>query len=451
MLDEKATNNNTLIAKSTDATAETATEEQAPMAERLPPVNDKPLSPVDNKTNAVFWWVFFGVIFLLATITLLSEFMASKQYKEYSNKHDPKQLEPVQPLVQPASMPAKDVIALLLGDNIFKIPEGEFTIFLESINEKISDFGEKSQNNIDAYINSEVDAIFSDAVERVPIFLNWYYSLSGEYSRILSSVSSDMTQFMIDKTRETIFQPAEFEHRLDYLRQNLDNKVYREFEDLKTEIAQEVGEFITKNSVSNEIKDGDLNITSTVNFGELFSKVFNLTKKDVAILSGSALTAAGLLAGGKALGAIVIKSLIPKLLAMKAVQTAIALLTKLAIKAGLKGGGTTGAGTGGAIACSPLGPVAAGVCGAIAAIGAWILVDKAFINIDEYINRHDFEAELNQALITQRDETKSQLIMAYKTVLSQQYAAFRSQFQALPKSPTPNNFVPANQINNSIN
>lgn len=95
------------------------------------------------------------------------------------------------------------------------------------------------------------------------------------------------------------------------------------------------------------------------------------------------------------------------------------LATKIAGKAAAKGAvKATGVGSGaagGAAICSPGGPVASILCGAGAAAVIWFGTDAAIVNLDEYFNREEFEAELHAMIDDNRAEARRHLLGALET------------------------------------
>jgi len=66
-----------------------------------------------------------------------------------------------------------------------------------------------------------------------------------------------------------------------------------------------------------------------------------------------------------------------------------------------------GAGSG-ALLCSWSGPGAA-ACGVVGGVVAWFVTDAVIVNIDEVLNRDDFEAELRQILLDNRAHHRAAL------------------------------------------
>ena len=73
------------------------------------------------------------------------------------------------------------------------------------------------------------------------------------------------------------------------------------------------------------------------------------------------------------------------------------IAAKAAIKGVAKGGSVLAAAGSGALICSWSGPGAA-LCGIVGGTAAWFLTDAAIVNIDEYYNRAEFEAELRMII-----------------------------------------------------
>lgn len=114
--------------------------------------------------------------------------------------------------------------------------------------------------------------------------------------------------------------------------------------------------------------------------------------------------------------------------ALKAATTAMAkkigarVAIKAAAKGAAKGGGVlTGAG-GGALACSWSGPVAV-LCGVLGGAAAWLITDAAIVNIDEFFNRDEFEADLRRLIDQDRAEKKRLLEDALKAKAAEMDAA----------------------------
>jgi hypothetical protein len=391
---------------------------------------------ITKKNGRTFWVSFFGVIIVLASVVLFLEHLADQQLRQSAEEQRDK------PNKGPEIIPPMSIVRLLIGDNHYSVPEQSLTLLSANIDKTLRVSSEKSEQEMEQYINTEIDKIFLSSIKRIPSFADWYYSLGGEYSRLASAATGDASEYLVSKMKELIFQSSDFEGRLDNMLSSLDKKIIGELNDLQSAVTTEVEKFISVNIVSTENKT--VEIREPINLSQVISQRFGITENDVVRLSATTLSTLGILTAGKALGATVIKSLIPKLASKKAVQAAVALLAKLVAKAGVKGGSALAVSAGATLACAPTGPFAI-ACGAITGIATWLIVDKAFVEIDEVINRQEFEEEIRQAFLEQQIELKQNLINAYKALLRKQFNAIQEQLQVTFNEPN-RDFVPANSF-----
>ncbi len=77
----------------------------------------------------------------------------------------------------------------------------------------------------------------------------------------------------------------------------------------------------------------------------------------------------------------------------------------------LKGAGALGGAVIGAAACAWGGPLAI-ACGVVGAVAGWLLVDAVIVNLDEAMNREDFEAELRSLVDNHRRAVRERLLGA---------------------------------------
>ncbi|EIJ42520.1 hypothetical protein BegalDRAFT_1641 [Beggiatoa alba B18LD] len=371
-----------------------------------------------KSTNWLFWLGFFVVIIVLALITTFAAIRGGQQLVN-KNKTVIAQ-EDITDL--PAPTP---VIDLILNGQTHTVDEKTIG-HLPTLTEKTLNEQKIQKNNeIAQLIQTEIDAAFEPALQNIPAFTDWYYSLTGEYSRYLTAVTGDMGDFLADKMHETIFKSANFSETINAKQQLFDTQLTQDFQESTSVLKQTLLDFLTQNALPAETPT--VQVTSskdeTTNLLSVLDKHLAITSADIGkqVVAGLAGTAVGVVAV-KGLGALVIKKTIAKVAGTSLFKTAGALLAKLAAKAAVKGGGAGAATVGGAAVCAPLGPGAL-ACGAVAGIATWLLVDEAFIKLDEAINREAFEAEIRQAIIHQRDEIKRDLTTVYVNVFNERINA----------------------------
>ncbi|ALG66799.1 hypothetical protein [Beggiatoa leptomitoformis] len=350
-----------------------------------------------------FWLGFFGILIVLGLFAIFASIRGSKQLAEQKTADKPPLLTTI---INGKTLPVSKI--------------GKLSPVIQS---EIDTQRQQKNTALQLYIQQEIDNAFEPALQNIPRFTDWYYSLTGEYSRYLSAVTGDMGEYLADKMQETIFASAHLNSLLDTKQQLFDQHLTQQLQETSESLKQTLSNFLTQNELTPQAKNTNVIINDTehnLNLISVLDKHLAITSVDIGkqVVSGLAGTAIGVVAV-KGLGALVVKKTVAKVAGTSLFKTASVLLTKLMAKAAVKGGGAGTAAIGSAAICSPLGPVAV-ACGAVAGIATWLLVDEAFIQLDEALNRTAFEAEIRQAIINQREELKTALVSTYQTVFEQQ-------------------------------
>jgi len=207
---------------------------------------------------------------------------------------------------------------------------------------------------------NEVDKVYEKVYEGIEKFSDFHFSLTGQYFELYQAAFSNIE----DKAKEIIFDG--FESRT---RDMLDDIEIRFAESYKKEIL---------NSIENHPSFSSfelLNESTQISVNNTFSRM----QSTVPIASTAViLVSTGALKGS--IGAF-LSSITTKIMASTA--------TKLAVQGtSVAGGALTGAAS-----CVWAGPFAA-VCGVAGGVATWLAIDATIMEIDEYINRDDFEKEL---------------------------------------------------------
>jgi hypothetical protein len=292
-----------------------------------------------------------------------------------------------------------------------------------------------------------VDAAFAPALERVPRFTDWYYSLRGEYSRYLSALTDDLPGFMARKLEEEVVAPSGLEAGLNRLEGSLSADLADRLQAEQRWALGTLAELAAADSVPRETPQYRGRVEDSVDLGAVLRDGLSISDKDLGRTALATLAATGAgTAVAKGLGAVVVKKLVAKLMGTSGMKLAVALLGKFLVKTGVKGGGSAAAAATGLTLCAPGGLIAVG-CGLVAGVVVWVLVDKAFVEIEEALDRETFESDLRSAMIAERDDLKQRLGEAYAGAVRARYAELARQLVAhTPASlrpPIERDFVPA--------
>lgn len=334
----------------------------------------KPQNISLNLRRKYFWWSFWLILLLLAGLYLWAQFRVSK-------------------LVQTA-------------DGQVAIEEGYSTLWRAVLPEVIagmSEYFEAAQQDIEVRINANIDQAFSAVYPQIEPFVDFHYSLTGEYTELLSALAGDISADL----QRILFDDIQFDQRL----QQAQSQIYQQAEPI----------------IVQAFKNTRTDMQQAMNFNDqemgLLGKIVVLSSEDAQARFSqgySTLRLASTAAAGTLAAKVMSKKLATKMAA------------KLAAKGGLKAvAAATGAGTG-ALAGAWGGPVGAVIGGALGAIVAWVATDQIMISVDEYFNREEFTRELVALIDEQKAHTKATLAAGYAAQLQYMVTSNRDSLKNLP-------------------
>ena len=229
-------------------------------------------------------------------------------------------------------------------------------------------------------IDKKLDAIYAPVYAGITSYAEFHYSVKGEYTELagaaLGTMSANIETMLFEGFRERLEQAT-------------------------TEIDVEF-EAAFRRHLDGLLKDKIPVGMEMVPLGRMTQTAID----DVIARSKATVPVAAVAA---TVGSVAAIKAITKVWATK-IATKVAL--KAAAKGVAKGTGVLGGAGVGALAGSWLGPIGAGVGGVIGGVGTWLFVDAVVINIDEYFNRDEFEADLKQMVDENRATVRSQLLLA---------------------------------------
>jgi len=229
-----------------------------------------------------------------------------------------------------------------------------------------------------AAIDAALETVFAEAHGRVGVYLDWWYSLPGEYQRLGALAGGDLAGMASARLETTLFGQGGLEARLapafDAVSRAGLARLEAEAATLGTDTARRIAESPCLAAALPE----DAGAALEAHFGTPFSE------------------------GAVAAGALALRQAVMRATGRVATRAAFGLARRQAAKAALRraagrGGGALGAAAVGAAVCSPGGPLAL-ACGVGAFVASWVAVDAAAIEIEEALRRDELEADLARAL-----------------------------------------------------
>jgi len=266
-----------------------------------------------------------------------------------------------------------------------------------TMDQQIADEKKKYVDDIDARIDTQIDAAFGHALNGVDAYLNWYFTVAGEWQRLATVVVGDAASLMQEKMHDLVEDKSGFTTAR---------------ESAGTDIISFAGERFTQStkriiSVARQQVDiHPCSIDQTIDVA-----LPSLSRDLDRIALATSATAAAGAAIIKATGA----AITTKLAATASAKMAAKALAKAAAKTAAKtAGGMAGASAGAftGLACGPYAPI----CSSVLAVAGFFGMDALFMEGDELINRDDMRSDMVNSLVNQREETKVRLKEQYHKV-----------------------------------
>lgn len=281
-----------------------------------------------------------------------------------------------------------------IGNNYFK--QGTIAQIQEIKRKTIRDF-DASFLDLELAVDQAFDRLEINADD----FLDWYYSLKGEYARIWQLLTGRMEDYLGDKLHEYLAQDDPFNEVQAALDKTL--SYYAEAQESFEKQAQEI---MANNRVF--LPRSEIEIIQQIDLVTLPDHQDLIGLQNRLIAGGGGGAATGLMT------AAVVKKVVSKSLGKSTLKIAAKALAK--VLTGKAGGAASGAGvgasTGSAIgsAFPVIGTAAGGIIGGIiGGVAGGVAVDKLLLELEEHFNREDFKRELLVAIDETRLEVKGKL------------------------------------------
>jgi len=323
------------------------------------------MSVEQEQGSKTFWRGFWGVILILILLTLYGV------YQKYSQESIIKEK---------------------------KIESELRSLLLKKISPLVENFTHEQKELILQKMKREiergVDEIFKDSEKNIHNYLDYHYSVIGEYSELAMALGdkSSGSALLENTTAKKLFGEG-FDQRVNLL----ESRLSKEF---NTELLALADNFSKELSSDIELSDGKEK--------EIYEMLVDLFRVQIDESAQRVLgsVSIGAKAGAGALGAVVVSKLVAKKAAQKA---AIKGSSKLSAKFLAS---TTAASSG--VACGPF----ALICGVAVGTAVWIGSDIVFLEADERLNREERFDEIKSVIDETKESLKEELLSNYAQILN---------------------------------
>jgi len=259
----------------------------------------------------------------------------------------------------------------------------------QTMDQHIAEKKRRYTSVIDPYIDAQVDQAFAHAVSGVDAYLDWYFTVVGEWQRLTTVVVGDIGTLMKDKMAQLILNDSGFKDAIQAAQSNVSSHVAEQFTQA------------TQSMIAIARQQVEIHPCSTSQQIDVVLPSLSHDMKRLALTIST--TAAAGIAIAKTAGA----AITTKLAATASAKIAAKVLAKAAAKTAAKAAGSMAGAGAGALAGLSCGPFAPACSVALAVVG-FVGVDALFMDGDELLNRNQMRKEMIQALMAQRDQVKAQ-------------------------------------------
>lgn len=252
-------------------------------------------------------------------------------------------------------------------------------------------------------VDRRVDRLFATLEVGVDAYLDWYFTVIGEYQRLGAMMAGNIPELMAEQLEQHVFADRDFEAELVAI-----NAQTLELAEARLDgIARGFGQRLSHWQATPGCRAGLLNL----------GEVGRLNRDGLRALSAAGL---GTVSGATVIAAATLSKtvtakVVAKVAGKKSFQLGATLLGKVAAK---KGASVGAAAVGGTALCAPAG-LGAVACGIGAAVVTWLAADKAFVEIDEALSREDMRADILEALNSDKQRLKDSLNAQHQAWLLQ--------------------------------
>jgi len=247
-----------------------------------------------------------------------------------------------------------------------------------------------AKQDADQRIDKELDALFSHVEQGVDRYLDWYFSVIGEYERLGAMVAGGFPALMTGKLEQQLFGSVRFDERLQQISGSIGSETERQMADLSARLGTQIQTSVRASPCKLE----------TLNLSALGSLERDRQRFALAAGGGAAAGAVVMLLARKASTGVV-----GKFASKKVFQVAATMGGKVAAR---RAGSIVLSAAGAAAICGPGGPLAA-ICGLGAGVVTWLALDQAMVKIDELRFRDEMRAEMLDAARAQKAELANDL------------------------------------------
>ena len=331
------------------------------------------------------------------------------------------------------------ILSQKLGDNeVFAVLVADQTLMLDgktldAFSTDLQQLGISHQQSIEQQMNQWVDQwldeTFSRAVDAIPAYMDWYYSMPGSYTRLYYAISGELDSALRARFEDHLLIQSGFESQLaDFdtaFTQQLHSTLGREAQALRQELVRRYGD--RQVTVAEPTLDTD----NIIDVNGALDHAFGSGAGDIQRWKISSQASA--VAGVGSFALLARHAILPRLMRLGSVQAARQVVAGFAARLAPRMAGAISIGGSAAAVAAPSGPgalVAGGIAFATAA-GTIVITDFALLKTEEAMLRDEQEHQLYEELVAFRESVRDQLQVQVKAAFAQAGESYRAGLGAI--------------------
>lgn len=231
-----------------------------------------------------------------------------------------------------------------------------------------------------------VNKMYDDMLLNTDKYLDWYYSLSAEYGRLLKLITGSIEEYMAEKLKENLMDNISSNIDFGSAEKNIDN------------LQKNIDQILSENKITE--KDALYSINTNINVDDIYSLA---DIKPLLDFKERMIASTG---GGLAAGAIV-GTIAGKVAAKTGFKTAAKAAAKAAAGKAASAAAGVAAGVVSSIFTSPIGGAAIGTATGVA-------IDKGLLKLEEAVNRDEYKNEITQSIEENRKQMLDMINKAFE-------------------------------------
>ncbi|MBN1238402.1 MAG: hypothetical protein JXB36_07860 [Gammaproteobacteria bacterium] len=320
------------------------------------------------------------------------------------------------PNVPQRSWPPPAATPVVVQGEHYRVPPQELR-WLETFSTLHFSEGEAGARAVAAAeIDAQLDRVFDGVSLRLPEFVDWYYSLSGEYSRAamaaLAYANLAEPGYVANRAAATLLPDEVWAEGFSELERRAAERLAAHGTRVRADWIAGVTRRLARHRVPAPLPAPQAAEIRRVRLDAMLEHIAERERDSLGTRLSISTAAAGAVAAGP-------------LLWRAAARTTAAGGRAVAARAAARGAARAGtAAAGGAAICSPGGPAAVG-CAVVAGAAAWLGTDWALLRVDEQLHRDELEAALEASVAALREQIEADLLSAYDSAIADHYGDVR--------------------------